>query len=90
MTRVEVFLLILRHQSERLFRRAHREGKSKELTPEFRVSSFCFTFYRPIEVFHESLCTMSPLRSLGSNHVAFGGMMLPESAMFIICCIETG
>lgn len=37
-----------------------------------------------------SLCITNPLRSLGSNQVAFGGMMFPLSAMFIICSILTG
>ncbi len=32
----------------------------------------------------------TPERSLGSNQVVFGGMMLPVSAMSINCCIETG
>ena len=31
-----------------------------------------------------------PERSLGSNQVVFGGMMLPLSAISIICFIETG
>ena len=32
----------------------------------------------------------SPERSLGSNQVVFGGMIFPESAMLISCCIDTG
>ena len=32
----------------------------------------------------------TPERSLGSNHVVLGGMMLPVSAMSISCFIETG
>ena len=32
----------------------------------------------------------SPERSFGSNHVAFGGIMLPESAISIICFMDTG
>ena len=31
-----------------------------------------------------------PLRSFGSNQVAFGGMILPLSAMSMICCMLTG
>ena len=31
----------------------------------------------------------SPLRSLGSNQVVFGGMMLPVSAMVISCFMVT-
>lgn len=31
-----------------------------------------------------------PERSLGSNHVVLGGMMLPVSAMSISCFIDTG
>ena len=38
----------------------------------------------------ESLWIARPLRSLGSNQVVFGGIMFPESAMSISCCIETG
>lgn len=32
----------------------------------------------------------SPERSLGSNQVVLGGMMLPLSAMSVSCFIETG
>ena len=32
----------------------------------------------------------TPERSLGSNHVVLGGMMLPVSAISINCCIDTG
>ena len=32
----------------------------------------------------------TPERSFGSNHVVFGVMMLPVSAMLMSCCIETG
>lgn len=32
----------------------------------------------------------TPERSFGSNHVVFGGMMLPVSAILMSCCIETG
>lgn len=32
----------------------------------------------------------TPERSLGSNHVVLGGMILPESAMSISCFIDTG
>ena len=39
---------------------------------------------------YESLCTTSPLRNFGSNHVALGGMILPLSAMRIIYCMPTG
>ncbi len=45
-------------------------------------SVVCGSFY--------NLCITSPERSFGSNHVALGGMILPESAMSIICCIDTG
>ena len=31
-----------------------------------------------------------PLRSLGSNQVVLGGMMLQVSGMLISCCIVTG
>lgn len=43
-----------------------------------------------LPLFYDSLCTMNPERSLGSNHVALGGMMLPESAIEISCFIDTG
>ena len=39
---------------------------------------------------YANLWIASPERSLGSNHVVFGGMMLPESAMStrtaFLCC----
>ena len=38
----------------------------------------------------DSLCMTSPERSLGSNHVVLGGMMLPVSAMFISWSMVTG
>jgi hypothetical protein len=44
----------------------------------------------PATSIYSSKCTTSPLLSLGSNHVVFGGMMFPESAMSISCFIETG
>ncbi len=37
-----------------------------------------------------SLWMTRPERSLGSNHVALGGMILPLSAMSMICFIVTG
>ena len=37
-----------------------------------------------------SLWIASPLRSFGSNHVVFGGMMFPESAMSTSCFMDTG
>ena len=37
-----------------------------------------------------NLWITKPERSFGSNHVAFGGIMLPLSAMSMICFIETG
>ena len=43
-----------------------------------------------LNIGYSSSCTTRPERSLGSNHVVFGGMMLPESAILINCCIETG
>ena len=55
------------------------------MKPPFRGdggSMVCGSFY--------NLCITSPERSFGSNHVALGGMILPESAMSIICCIDTG
>lgn len=39
---------------------------------------------------YASLWIASPERSFGSNHVVFGGMMLPESAMSTSCFMETG
>ena len=43
-----------------------------------------------VDYFSSNECITTPERSLGSNHVVFGGMMLPVSAMLISCCIETG
>ena len=46
---------------------------------------------RPLSIiFRRTSESPPPERSLGSNHVVFGGMMLPVSAMLISCCIETG
>ena len=39
---------------------------------------------------HTSLWMTSPERSLGSNQVVLGGMMLPVSAMSMSCFIDTG
>ena len=39
---------------------------------------------------HANEWITTPERSFGSNHVVFGGMMLPVSAMLMSCCIETG
>ena len=49
----------------------------------------CAFFYYESAIY-DSLCTMNPERSFGSNHVALGGMMLPESAIEISCFIDTG
>lgn len=50
-------------------------------TPHFLLSvRFCYF----------SLWIASPLRSLGSNQVVFGGMIFPESAMSTSCFIDTG
>ncbi len=43
----------------------------------------------PMRAHSMSWMTM-PVRSLGSNQVALGGMMLPVSAMRITCSIVTG
>ena len=40
--------------------------------------------------YSSKLWITTPERSLGSNQVVFGGMMLPVSAMLMSCCIETG
>ncbi len=37
-----------------------------------------------------TLVYLSDTRSIFSNHVVFGGMMLPVSAMLMSCCMETG
>src|SRR6056297_3895718 len=39
------------------------------------------TFYSPLSTFYLSLCTKSPLLSFGSNHVDFGGITIPASAI---------
>lgn len=38
----------------------------------------------------DSLWITRPERNLGSNHVVFGGMILPLSAISISCFIDTG
>lgn len=45
--------------------------------------------YKEASAYSMSWMTM-PVRSLGSNQVALGGMMLPVSAMRITCSIVTG
>lgn len=39
---------------------------------------------------YTSLWMARPERSFGSNQVVLGGMMFPESEMFMSCSIETG
>jgi ABC-type phosphate transport system permease subunit len=39
---------------------------------------------------YSNLCIANPERNFGSNQVVFGGIMLPVSAIFISCFIETG
>ena len=46
-------------------------------------------YVNPMRAHSMSWMTM-PVRSLGSNQVALGGMMLPVSAMRITCSIVTG
>ena len=48
------------------------------------------TFFEIGNSAYASLWIASPERSLGSNHVVLGGMMLPESAISTSCFIETG
>ena len=68
--------------------------KGEELTPFLGVNSLAgmmtdsFVFVN--HLYYDSLWITKPLRNLGSNHVALGGMMLPLSAMSMICCIDTG
>ena len=42
------------------------------------------------ERYSSKLWMTTPERSLGSNQVVLGGMMLPVSAMSMSCCMETG
>ena len=51
-----------------------------------KYALFCYISCRD----YDSLWIASPERSFGSNHVVFGGMMLPESAMSTSCFMETG
>ena len=44
----------------------------------------------PLLLYYTNLWIIKPERSFGSNHVVFGGMMLPVSAMSINCFILTG
>ena len=48
------------------------------------------TFFEIGNSAYASLWIARPERSLGSNHVVLGGMMLPESAISTSCFIETG
>jgi len=43
-----------------------------------------------ISIYQESRWITKPLLSLGSNHVDFGGIILPESAIAISCSMDTG
>ena len=42
------------------------------------------------EEYQSNLCIARPERSLGSNQVVFGGIMLPLSAMSVSSFIDTG
>lgn len=58
--------------------------------PETLVYPISGSAYESIRRYSSNEWITTPERSLGSNHVVFGGMILPVSAMSISCCIETG
>ena len=64
-------------------------GKSKELTPLLDIISLACCWDGVIFIGHYSfnLWITRPESSLGSNHVALGGIIFPLLAMSIICCI---
>ena len=74
----------------------HRTGSCRQSGPKAVRDSASFPQKksRPqaalVDYFSSNEWITTPDRSLGSNHVVFGGMMLPVSAMLISCCIETG
>ena len=74
-----------------VFISAPRPGRT---APDGDSASFPQKKSRPqaalVDYFSSNEWITTPDRSLGSNHVVFGGMMLPVSAMLISCCIETG
>ena len=69
------------------------QNKARPQWPGFAFGSEIQIIVTPESLnpgFYSNEWITTPERSLGSNHVVFGGMMLPVSAMSINCCIETG
>ena len=90
---IKIFFTILLYDAFDLVNVGHMMGESEELTPLFGVISLAYFRIVDCQILiyhHDNLCTTSPERSFGSNHVAFGGIILPLSAMSIICFIDTG
>ena len=58
------------------------------LTTKVRQPLACYVKKDLVD--QSSLWITRPERSLGSNHVVLGGMMLPVSAMSMSCFIDTG
>ena len=62
------------------------------LTQKYRISpnKSGLSYLHQMGMVYTNLWMTSPERSLGSNHVVLGGMMLPVSAMSMSCFIDTG
>ena len=93
MTCVVVFLAVHGHEILHVVGGIYMMGKGEELTSLFSDVALAHFFFRygliGIQLY-DSLWMMSPERNFGSNHVAFGGIIFPLSAMSMICCMETG
>ena len=90
MAGIIIFLTITVQQCLHLVDSFNVVGKGEEFTTLLGVVSLACSCYGLIFVGHDNLWITSPERSFGSNHVAFGGIIFPLSAMSIICCIDTG
>lgn len=66
------------------------DGELPAIRPKGGSGFRKFPVKKRADYFSSNEWITTPDRSLGSNHVVFGGMMLPVSAMLISCCIETG
>ena len=93
MARVEILLSVGSNNLLHLIHSIYMMGEGEELTSLFSDVALAYFFFRygliGIQLY-DSLWMMSPERNFGSNHVAFGGIIFPLSAMSMICCMETG
>ena len=68
---------------------SHIVNKNGDVQKHVPINQWKYKLRQPAGDYTSSWITR-PERSFGSNHVVFGGMMLPVSAMSISCFIETG